>query len=207
MAQWKTQGGKSETLSVIGRHSRVAIVLLLLVSGCRNPFSTREPEPPTGKQLPLLEPTSAENVLRNLEVCCEYMSINDYMNTLSQDFLFLPDPSDNERFPEVFCRSWDRQSEFEFCRRLFDKEITSLISFCSSVDSNATVIEETTESVHYRYDYYIILIYRQHTEAPQSVKGRAELYLRCDRQGNWTIFRWEDEKTDSHSWGELKGRF
>ncbi len=190
---------------VMKTHLGILIVLLLLVSGCRNPFSTREPEPPTGEQLPLVEPTSAENVLRNLEISCEYMSINDYMNTLSEDFLFLPDPSDRNRFPEVFSQPWDRQREFEFCRRLFNKEMTSLISFSSSVDSNVTVIEETPSSAHYRYDYHITLIH--HTDAPRSVRGRAEFYLRCDQLGNWTIFRWEDEKTDLHSWGELRARF
>ncbi|MCK4417959.1 MAG: hypothetical protein KAV99_07300 [Candidatus Latescibacteria bacterium] len=186
-------------------YTAILIVLLLLVFGCRNPFATREPEPPTGEQLPLLEPTSAENVLKNLEISCEHMSINNYMDTLSEDFLFLPDPSDSDRFPDVFSEPWGREEESIFCQKLFDKEMTTLISFSSSVDSNATVIEETADFVHYRYDYHIALIH--HTDAPRSVKGSAEFSLRCDQQGNWIIFHWEDEKTDSHTWGELRATF
>ena len=192
-------------LMVVRIYTAILIVPLLLVFGCRNPFATGEPEPPTGEQLPLLEPTSAENVLKNLEISCEYMSINNYMDTLSEDFLFLPDRSDSDRFPDVFSEPWGREKEAIFCQRLFDKEMTSLISFCSSVDSNATLIEETVESIHYRYDYDIGIIHR--TDAPSRVQGEAEFYLRCDQHDNWTIFRWEDRKTDSHSWGELKATF
>ena len=188
-------------------YTAILIVLLLLVFGCKNPFATREPESPTGEQLPLLEPTSAENVLKNLQISCEYMSNNDYMDTLSEDFLFLPDASDSDRFPGVFSQPWDRNKESNFCEKLFDKKMTTLISFNSSIDSNATVIEETAEFVHYRYDYHIALIH--HTDAPRSVKGSAEFSLRCDQQGNWIIFHWEDEKEkiDSHTWGELRATF
>ncbi len=209
-AKCKTESGKAHyflRLRVMRIHTAILIVLLVLVFGCRNPFATREPEPPTGEQLPLLEPTSAENVLKNLEISCEYMSINDYMDTLSEDFLFVPDGSDSERFPDVFSEPWGREEESIFCQRLFDKEMTTLISFSSSVDSNATVIEETAEFVHYRYDYHIALIHHHHTDAPRSVKGSAEFSLRCDQQGNWIIFQWEDEKTDSHTWGELRATF
>jgi hypothetical protein len=209
-AKCKTESGKVHyfrRFRVMRIYTAILIVLLLLVFGCRNPFATREPEPPTGEQLPLLEPTSAENVLKNLEISCEHMSINNYMDTLSEDFLFLPDPSDSDRFPGVFSQPWGREEESIFCQRLFDKEMTTLISFSSSVDSNATVIEGDPESgpeCHYRYDYDIGLI---RTGAPSRVKGSAEFSLRCDQQGNWIIFHWEDEKTDSHTWGELRATF
>jgi hypothetical protein len=38
-------------------------------------------------------------------------------------------------------------------------------------------------------------------------RGRAHFLLRKDMDGFWAITRWEDIKTDTTDWGQLKGNY
>jgi len=180
------------------------IFFFLISSGCENPFKLREAEPPTSGAISILEPVRSENVLKNLKVVHNMLSIDDYMDIFSQDFLFIPDPTDKNAYPEVFSQAqpWDRDREHEFIRRLFDRDITSYIAFDATY-----LLEETGAVDRYSYSYSMSIIHNK--DAPKQVEGRAEVYLKQDERRNWSIFRWEDERTEEEksTWGELRARF
>jgi len=177
---------------------------ILFFLACRiNPFYTREPEPPQeGRRLNLFSRTVPRNVVRNLELTWEKFSHADYMECLSEDFRFSPDPSDSTRFEEVFASPWDRVREEAFARRLLDEDATSSLDLSLSLDY------EEDRGDRYYFEYTYILKLQHNRDAPGYMEGKMRLFLRRDPLGNWSIALWEDEKTgDTPTVGELRARF
>ncbi|HIE03416.1 MAG TPA: hypothetical protein EYP61_01515 [Candidatus Latescibacteria bacterium] len=177
---------------------------ILFFLACRiNPFYTREPEPPQeGRRLNLFSRTVPRNVVRNLELTWEKFSHADYMECLSEDFRFSPDPSDSIRFEEVFASPWDRVREEDFARRLLDRSIVPSLDLSLKLEYE----EEGEDESYFEYSYTLQL---QHDrDAPGYIKGKMYLTLRRDATGNWSIVLWRDEKTsDIPTTGELRARF
>ena len=179
-------------------------LLVLSFISCRiNPFYTRTPEPPEeGRRLNLFSPTVACNVVRNLELTWEKFSSVDYMECLSEDFRFSPDPSDSTKFEEIFSEPWDRAREEAFARRLLDRSIVSSLDLSLKLE-----YEEDRGDEHY-FEYSYTLQLQHDRDAPGYMKGKMHLTLRRDATGNWSIVLWKDEKTsDTPTVGELRARF
>ena len=76
-------GGDYETCGI-----PLILVALLLVSCAKNPFSTRDSEPPTGKAGTFIPPTTPQIVLENLRFCYQELVIGNFIQCLDSDFLF-----------------------------------------------------------------------------------------------------------------------
>jgi len=182
-------------------------LLVLSFISCRiNPFYTRTPEPPEeGRRLNLFSPTVARNVVKNLKRTWEKFSPVDYMECLSEDFRFSPDPSDSTKFEEIFSEPWDRAREEAFARRFLDKNTISSLSLLLEPDEPE--YEEDRGDEHY-FEYSYILQIQHNLDAPGYMEGKMHLTLRRDETGNWSIVLWKDEKTgDVPTVGELRARF
>ncbi len=97
-----------------------------------NPFGARLPDCPSGKRLPLLEPTRAEFVLFNIKTTFEGFSPVQYMDQLDEGFWFIPEPEGMDLYREVYRPPegyipeqdtlWDYSQERTFAVGLLDKE-------------------------------------------------------------------------------------
>ena len=185
------------------RYAMGKFLPILFFLACRiNPFYTREPEPPQGGRLNLFSRTVPRNVVRNLELTWEKFSPADYMECLSEDFRFSPDPSDSSKFEEVFAEPWGRTREEAFARRLLDENVTTSLDLSLSLE-----YEEDRGDEHY-FEYTYVIKLQHSRDAPGYIEGKMHLVLRRDASGNWSIVLWKDEKTgDAPTTGELRAKF
>ena len=197
-----------------GHAGRAAWMIVLIgVLGCESPFATRTPEAPEKpKPYQLLPRISPTNILRNLKKVYDYaLSVDDYMDGLTEDFLFEPDPSDAFAYEDVFSLPWNRERERTFTANLFDRIVSdpNKIPRVLTHWEEITAEEEAVENeAYFEYDYRVE--FKDKRDATRkSAEGRAHLYLRRGEDENWGIYRWVDEKTnvDVSSWGALRARF
>ena len=185
-----------------------AFVFLLLLTACNNPFSTREPEAPGTDGAAIKPATSPENLLYNLEASFEALSIQDYLNVFSQDFVFNPDPDDSVAYVEDFRGGWDHDRETDFAFNFLQRN-----NFKADVESPI----ELTLNYHPGQDRYECSYHMFITEADSSdslfqrieVEGEAWLYLREDTDGIWSVYRWVDFRIirNSTTWGVLRVKY
>ena len=192
------------------RQAVVCIFVLLGIFGCLNPFATRTPESPEagGKRIPMLDPSSAMNVLNNVKIAYQGLSPLEYMDALSEDFVFVPDPSDEGVFSDVYAPDmpWDRDRESLFAANLLSDNITESIRLREWPPELMEMSEEEKKET-YEYDYDVSLVHDR--DAPRRIRGTGYIFLREREDGTWAIYRWEDEKTDQvvGTWGELRAKF
>jgi len=154
---------------------------------------------------------SPRNVLRNLKTVYDHaLSVDDYMDGLTEDFQFEPDPSDAFLYEDAFSMPWNRERERTFTTNLFDRIISdpSRVPRVLSRWDEITAEEEEENEAYFEYEYTLEFKDKQDA-ARKSAEGRAHLYLRRGEDENWGIYRWVDEKTNVEisSWGALRARF
>ncbi len=181
--------------------------LLIFFSACNNPFSTRDPENPGTEGAAIKPSTSPENLLYNLEAAFEAMSIQDYLDVFSQDFIFSPDPDDSVAYVEDFRGGWNYDRETDFAYNFLQRK-----NFKSDIDLPI----ELTLSYKSGQDRYECTYHMFITEADSGevdfkrieVEGEAWLYLREDADGIWSVFWWVDFgiTPGSLTWGELRAQ-
>jgi len=180
------------------------LILLILFVSCNNPFNTREPQNPGTEGVAIKPSNSPENVLYNLKASFEGLSIQDYLDVFSEDFVFHPDPDDSVGYEEDFKNGWDFERETEFANNFLQRQ-----NFKSDIEGSPI---ELTPFYDYKagqdmYDYtYDMFIVKKDTTV--TVEGRAWLYLREDTEGKWSIYRWVDfrYRLNSMTWGVLRAK-
>ncbi|MFC1693417.1 hypothetical protein ACFL1R_07925 [Candidatus Latescibacterota bacterium] len=189
----------------------VLIVLPLITCACNNPFSTREAQKPEEGGVAIQPANSPENVLYNLEASFEVLSVQDYLDVFSEDFVFNPDPDDSVRFEQDFRNGWDFEKEKIFAENFLQKTSTSEIA-----------------KLGYKYEYkpgedMYDLLYSwtvfppdstnantlsEITKTPYDVKGHAWIYLRENEEGKWKIYKWVERANMIEgafiTWGVLR---
>jgi len=194
-----------------GRRSRNAAALVpgalaaaAVVLSC-GIFDTRESPPPSeGGETPRQTPVNVDAVLYNYRNALEYRDQGNYEEALSEDFVFLPDSEDraffvNTRGSDVF-EHWGRDKEMQAVRLIFsDSESLSVVKF-KEVDRN-----ELPDTAFVRIDY----TFRQRRAGADTAAmfaGRAEIHLKANQSGMWSIDRWKDiSLSQRQTWGRLKG--
>ena len=107
--------------------SGLCLVVALSATGCWNPFAPPEGEdPPVNVSYKLR--TSRENVLHNLRQAYVYKNLDEYLDCMSEDFMFYLNPDDPYEDPEnPLDDSWDKQTEEDIHEAMFaDVERISL---------------------------------------------------------------------------------
>ena len=184
------------------------MMVLIGVLRCECPFSTRIPvEPEKPRPYNLQSPTSPEKVLSNFKIVYEYaLSAVDYVDCLTEDFHFSPDPSDSLKYEDIFSNPWGLEREEQFTANLFDRVVSDPNPRVLSHWEELTAEEKEAEAV---FEYEYRLEFRDEQDASWEAEGEARLYLRKSEDGNWALSRWLDEKTnpDVPSWGALRTQF
>lgn len=192
------------------------IALLLVVfslQNCKNPFATREPEPPDTGQSSWLFPTDPEIVLINMRSAFREKNVENYMKCLVDSnalFRFVPDEYEASNSSGIF-EQWSLAFEQNYINKLFTSipyDSTRNLSF--SLNSQRV---DYADSVLIRTDYDLQLHHVYPRRFPSGAQGKVDFWF-FRRNGYWVIYRWADHKTivDSTltrlpSWSTIKANF
>ncbi len=172
-------------------------------------FDTRDPEPPSdgGSETPWEQPVNPNAVLFNFVNAILYLDQGNYEQIQAEDFWFVPDPVDVEYFlstvgVNVF-EDWGR-----------DEELTAVrLIFTDSESLEVAIVEDSREEdtqqalIRLYYTFRRRLAPEVAADPVATFKGFAEIHMRADNQGFWSIDSWEDTEveTEFNTWGRLKG--
>ena len=188
--------------------SIITTALVLICNSCNNPFSTREPQKPGAEGAAIKPANSPENVLYNLEASFEGLSIQDYIDVFSEDFVFNPDPEDSLKYQEDFINGWDLEREKEFANNFLQRQ-----NFTTHIEGNPIFLDASIVPGQdlYEYRYNMFIVKADSTETgfySIEIEGEAWLYFREDIEGTWTIYKWIDYRLQKNSvtWGALRAQ-
>lgn len=183
---------------------RALCLVLLILSGCADPFALREGEPP--EEIPdwWLNPDSPQAVLSNLMqiYANEVPSLIDRL--LADDFRFELDPADVSGNSDG---ELSRDQEEQFTRTLLDglgtPPVLSLIESAGNPDPGTP----GTEVILYR-DYLLLVDDPFAVNSNESLQAEGVAIFTLF-QGfsatDWRIVHWKDESAgEDWSWGKLK---
>jgi ketosteroid isomerase-like protein len=174
--------------------SNILLLSLFLLPGCF--FDTRNPEAPSGGGSSWQLPTTPDLVVTNLANAYLAKNLTNYLRSFTDDFAFQADPRDTLLAPRGRYANWTRDVESQVTGALFNQGSVYL--------ALANPQGSTGETTADRYEDYELRITGS---ATLYARGRAHYLLRKDADGFWAITRWEDIKTDTTDWGQLKGSY
>lgn len=195
-----------------------------------NPFSTRQPECPSGQLLFLREPTTPEAVLLNVRDTFQGFSPVQYVDQLDDDYLFVPDLSGVELYPEVFQAPgdydpdldrdtlWTREDERRFVTNFLDRtefqRVTIARWYQAGIDEQ--IFDESNplqETYIFNYEIELTTVPEEgETALLLEIRGRAEVDLITPTLENpvWTVRRWQDLRDPAsakRSMTEMRGEY
>ena len=195
------------------------------------PLSTQIPDCPSGQQLFLRERTRPEYVLNNLtsifQAQPELRSPQQYMEHFTDDFVFTPDPEDEQLYPEVYGVDrdpvWRAAEERNFARSILSSDRIHSAHFVrwfkSSLDESILSDDQLRETFIFPYEAeFVEIISATEDDSGETefntigIKGLAEIVLVTPTVENpvWSIAAWRDLRdraSAKFSWGELRARF
>lgn len=173
-----------------------------------NPFAARLPDCPTGKRIPILEPTRAEYVLFNIKTTFEGFSPVQYLDQLDEGFWFIPEAEGMDLYPEVYHLPegyvperdtlWTYAQERSFAVGLLDKERFQRVEFrrwYESAKDQRTIAEDGRSEVFlFPYELDLIPVPGSGEEEIFGIKGRMEVEVYTPTAENpvWSLRRWQD---------------
>jgi len=188
------------------------IFIFIISDACKNPFATREAEPPTEGRTSWQFPTDPIIVLEYMKVAIKEKNVENYMKCLVDSmnlFRFTPDQFEASNNIGIFER-WNLNHEQSYINKAFtsipDDSLRSLRF--SSIQRS-----EFPDSALLRADYVLELNHILTLDFPKSAKGRIDFWF-IQRNGYWVINRWIDfetklDSTGTHlpSWSTIKASF
>lgn len=185
-----------------------AILITLILIGCaKNPFSTRDSEPPTEQAGTFIPPTSPQIALENVRFSYTEFVISNFIQTLDSNFVFVFDfiqsiPTDS---------GWGYQQEVSLTDNLFNdfianKNQKSLSLRFEPVLDQPDLIDDTTATL---VRSYTITVSDSAGQLIESFSGVSRFDLVESSFQFWTIRRWQDFHDDAaiNSWADLKNAY
>jgi len=190
----------------------ILVLSFVICLFCKNPFATREAEPPSTSQSSWRFPTDAAIVLDNLKSAFREKNVENYLKCLVDSnslFKFIPDEFEASNNTGIF-EYWDLSLEQTYINKLFtsipDDSIRTLLFY-------ELRISDFPDSVQIRADYTMDIHHVLSNSFPKQAKGKVDFWFNR-RNGYWVITRWQDHETiiDSSStrlssWSTIKASF
>ena len=185
--------------------SVTCLCFIIVISGCTNPFTTRDVEiPPVNRGSSTFDlPTSVDVVFTNLRFALTEKNPDNYMRCLvdpalvdQEQFSFVPD----QNIPVERFASWTRESERNYFTRLANEETTIAVEFEQPI-----IIENLRLAETEPFSYLIRITPK--TGASEEYTGVARMKLVRNQNEEWAIFYWEDRRLDptvEKTWSLLK---
>ncbi|MDZ7268476.1 MAG: hypothetical protein ONB48_12140 [candidate division KSB1 bacterium] len=203
---------KARPLQASRRNLLLTVALMVSVSGCKNPFVTRTPEPPDnagGNHW--LPPFASEVVLENLRNAITDQNVENYLRCFSdstrtgQRFRFKPETAVANQNPGLFSH-WGLAAERDYFVQL---------RAALPADSARSLLLDSLQTISYGDSALFVRSYvlvarhkRQSIGVPGRVAGELRFWLIKDQFGEWSIYRWADFSTGpAPTWSSLKAAF
>jgi hypothetical protein len=188
-----------------------AISLIILLSlffvHCDSLFSTREPELPVNPQSSWVPPLSAEQVLANLQNAIFERNLENFTRSLVnpssgiRTFRFDPDPEVASNYAVVF-QDWNQDKERSVMQQAFALVPTDSTLFLAFIENIQEVIVSDSAVLVRKYR---LELHHGESSLPSDYEGISEFWLSPDQQGEWSIYRWIDNRVSGlPSWSLLK---
>jgi len=187
-------------------------ILILGCMGCKNPFSTRKPEPPETAQSQWVPAHSPDQVLLNMQNAIAERNVENYIRCLADSgstgrvFRFDPDLEVANQFPGMFTR-WNLEKEEKVFRQLcalVPKDSVFSLSW-EEIQQELTTPDTAVFVRRYRMEIHTP---QDRFSLPKVYQGIGEFRLIENTQGEWVIYRWIDNGVSgSKSWSYLKASF
>ena len=195
------------------RALKLLFSIVLILSACKSPFSTREPEDPNAKQSTWIQPTAPEYVLVNLRNALSEKNSTNYLRCLAdtsssgQQFRYTADPAVANTHPSLF-ENWNKLSETNFINQLFlflppdsTVQLTLTPSQSTGIGDNNRITLVQTYQLAVKHSC-------SETECPRRMSGQCELILFRNNESLWSIVEWTDQSTgESPTWSQLRAYF
>jgi len=166
----------------------------VLLSGCF--FDTRNPAAPSGGGSDWQLPTTPDGVFTNFGNAYNGTNLTNYLRSFTDDFVFQADPRDTLLAPRGRYANWTRDVESQVTASFFNQGTVAL-NFANPQGSTG---ENTA-------DWYQDYELRISGAASLYARGKGHFLMRKDTDGFWAVYRWEDVKTDTTDWGQIKGTY
>lgn len=182
---------------------------VVLIQGC-DLFNTRTPQKPSETGSSFVPPTSPSIVIDNLTNAISELNTENYISCFVDStfstyrFLFQAAQGTQTAYGALF-HDWNISSERTYFNNLRSRIPTGGESALIFTDARFESIQ--ADSAVYTATYTLIV---QHTVqgVPQQAQGTLLFLMSLDRNNNWAIYRWIDNKTgNDFSWSDLKARF
>jgi len=190
----------------------ILILIPVILNSCKNPFATREAEPPTEGRTSWQFPTDPIIVLQNMKVAIEEKNVENYMKCLVDSinlFHFTPDQYEAANNTGIF-EQWTLGHEQSYINKAFTSipdDSTRSLKFSNIQRS------EFPDSALIRADYCLELHHILEQSYPTVGKGQVDFWF-IRRSGYWMITRWIDFETKIDtaasrvpSWSTIKASF
>ncbi len=191
----------------------IIFTITVFVIACKNPFATRDPEPPSTGQSSWQFPTDPLTVLENMKSAFREKNVENYLKCLvdsNQLFTFFPDAYEASNNPGIF-EQWGLGHEQSYINKLFTSlpdDSTRKLTFAPDFER-----DDKLDSVFISLDYTLEIHHVLQNSYPTRAQGRADFWF-IRRNGYWVIKRWEDHETivDTTSlrlpsWSTVKSSF
>ncbi|MBD3169217.1 MAG: hypothetical protein GF307_07015 [candidate division Zixibacteria bacterium] len=199
---------------------KTSIVLLILIfaAGCKNPFSTRESEPPIGTSGTWEVPTEPRIVVANLLAAYNERNISNYRRCLSDSFAFsaYEDSVEAEQNGDgSLFYDWDVNVEESVTRRIFQSfpqgSDSSYLSLMIDLSSNEFDEEDDSTAMLIR-EYTLSFVTNGESTVDTTIAvGEAMFYMSRSSIEGWAIDLWIDRpdprESGSISWADFKVQF
>jgi len=185
----------------------IILIALFVVSCAKNPFSTRDSEPPTAKAGTFITPTTPQIVLENLRLCYSELVIGNFAQSLDSDFVFKYDflqgaPADS---------GWGFKQELNLTEKMFNDfgatkgERSLRVALIAQPGQPDIVLDSTATLVR----SYTVVVADSSDRMSSSYQGVVRFEMTESAFNFWAIRSWSDLhlNLDTPSWAELKNAY
>jgi len=186
---------------------------VLMLACAKNPFSTRDTQPPLGSGGTWETPHSPEVAVRNLLFAYNEMVISNYQLCFSEAFVFSA-PEDsidavNNGRPDLFA-DWDKMTEIGTATNIFSTfSSTDSLSLLLTLSFSSPDLVEDSIAILYR-NYTLRILSGHGGEVDTLIAGgQATFHLAQEQLNWWTIGWWEDKPIQAglYDWADFKAGY
>lgn len=185
----------------------VSLIALFVISCAKNPFSTRDSEPPTAEAGTFITPTTPQIVLENLRLCYSELVIGNFVQSLDSNFLFRYDFIQGAQ-PDS---GWGFKQELNLTEKMFNdfgatrSERSLRVTFVAQPEQPDIILDSTATLVR----SYTVIIADSSGLTSSSYEGVARFEMIESSFNFWAIRGWSDLhlNLDIRSWAELKNAY
>jgi len=184
------------------------IAIALFVTSCaKNPFSTRESEPPTAAAGTFITPTTPQIVLENLRLCYSELVIGNFVQSLDSNFVFSYDFLQGAQADS----GWGFKQELNLTEKMFNdfsatkSERSLRVTFIAQPGQPDIILDSTATLVR----SYTVIVADSSGRVSSSYQGVVRFEMIESTSNFWAIRSWSDlhSNLDIPSWAELKNAY